>query len=47
MFWLRKSKGKGQCLRLYCLAGNLWVYLILKLNGFSGYSRFVHLDPFN
>ena len=30
MFWLRKSKGKGKCLRLYCLAGNLWVYLILK-----------------
>ena len=30
VFWLRKSKGKGKCLRLYCLAGNLWVYLILK-----------------
>ena len=30
MFWLRKSEGKGKCLRLYCLVGNLWVYLILK-----------------
>ena len=30
MFWFRKSKGKGKCLRLYCLVGNLWVYLILK-----------------
>ena len=23
---LRKSEGKGKCLRLYCLVGNLWVY---------------------
>ena len=30
MFWLWKSKGKGKCLTLYCLVGNMWVYLILK-----------------
>ena len=27
---LRKSEGKGKCLRLYYLVCNLWVYLILK-----------------